>query len=351
MEALDHKCPSCGAKITFHPKEQKWVCDYCGSKFTLEEMQKYQNASSESVNQKKAPKKDVKVEEADVYRCKSCGAEIVADSNTTATFCVYCGNTAILKERIQNSRVPDLIIPFQKVKDDAVKAFEGVVKHKPLVPKAFKRKENINKIMGIYIPFWAYDFDVSGTATFNAKDVHSWSDTTFHYTKTDTFMTEVEGHMHYDKVLADGSSRFPDALMDSLEPFQYKDLIPYNHAFLSGFLAEKFDVLEDTAIERAKERTMNTSVSLLQEEVRHQTSMLASNNLTVNKADSDYIMLPVFMVNIKYRDKMYTFAMNGQTGKIVGDLPLGRKEVILWSLLILILSSLVFILLFIGGII
>ena len=114
MEALDHKCPSCGAKITFHPKEQKWVCDYCGSKFTLEEMQKYQNASSESVNQKKAPKKEVKVEEADVYRCKSCGAEIVADSNTTATFCVYCGNTAILKERIQNSRVPDLIIPFKK---------------------------------------------------------------------------------------------------------------------------------------------------------------------------------------------------------------------------------------------
>ena len=157
--------------------------------------------------------------------------------------------------------------------------------------------------------------------------------------------------MHYDKVLADGSSRFPDALMDSLEPFQYKDLIPYNHAFLSGFLAEKFDVLEDTAIERAKERTMNTSVSLLQEEVRHQTSMLASNNLTLNKAHSDYIMLPVFMVNIKYRDKMYTFAMNGQTGKIVGDLPLGRKEVILWTLLILVLSSLVFILLFIGGII
>ena len=351
MEALDHKCPSCGAKITFHPKEQKWVCDYCGSKFTLEEMQKYQNASSENVNQKEAPKKEVKVEEADLYRCKSCGAEIVADSNTTATFCVYCGNTAILKERIQNSRVPDLIIPFQKVKEDATKAFLEVVKHKPLVPKMFKRKENINKITGVYIPFWAYDFDVSGTANFNAKDIHSWSDYSYRYTKTDTFMTEVEGHMHYDKVLADGSSRFPDALMDSLEPFQYKDLTPYNHAFLSGFLAEKFDVDEDTAVNRAKERTMNTSVSLLQERVRHQTSMLASNKLTVNKADSNYIMLPVFMVNIKYHDKMYTFAMNGQTGKIVGDLPLGRKEVILWSILIFAISSVIFILLFIGGII
>ena len=350
MEALNHKCPSCGAKITFHPKEQKWVCEYCGSQFTLEEMQKYQNASSEDVNQKTV-QKDVKVEEADVYRCKSCGAEIVADANTTATFCVYCGNTAILKERIQNSRVPDLIIPFQKVKNDAVGAFEKVVKHKPLVPKLFKRKENINKITGIYIPFWAYDFEVAGDVEFNATDIKSWSDMNYQYTKTDTFLTKCQGKMSYDKVLADGSSRFPDDLMDSLEPFQYKDLVTYNHAFLSGFLAEKYDVDDTVAIDRAKSRTINTSVSLLQERVRHQTSNVAKNDLSIQKSDCSYIMLPVFMVNIKYRDKMYTFAMNGQTGKIVGDLPLGRKEVILWSVGIFLLCLAVMVLLFIGGVI
>ena len=110
MEALDNKCPSCGAVIKFFPKEQKWVCEYCGSEFTLEEMQQHKNASSEEVNQKSSEKKKRKVEEADVYRCKSCGAEIIADANTTATFCVYCGNTAILKEKIQDSRVPDFII-------------------------------------------------------------------------------------------------------------------------------------------------------------------------------------------------------------------------------------------------
>ena len=110
--AVDYKCPSCGATIPFSPEKQKWVCSYCGSEFTLEELQKSQKKSIVE------EKKEIKVEDADIYRCQSCGAEIIADENTTATFCVYCGNTAILKDRIHNSRVPDLIIPFQKVKDE-----------------------------------------------------------------------------------------------------------------------------------------------------------------------------------------------------------------------------------------
>ena len=318
MEALDHKCPSCGAVLKFSPKEQKWSCDYCGSKFSLEELQKYKNASSVEVNQKK----DVKVEQADVYRCSSCGAEIIADENTTATFCVYCGNTAILKERIQNSRVPDYIIPFQKVKEDATSAFLQLVKHKPLVPRTFKSRKNIDKITGVYIPFWAYDFDVV-----------------------------CEGSMNYDKVLADGSSRFSDELMDSLEPFDYTSLTEYNHAFLSGFLSEKYDVLETQAIERARNRTLNTTVSLLQDKIRHQSITPVDNNISLKNVHSNYILLPVFMVNIKYHDKMYTFAMNGQTGKIVGCLPLGVKEVILWSCGIFLLCLAVCIALYFGGVI
>lgn len=351
MEALDNKCPSCGAVIKFSPKEQKWVCEYCGSEFTLEEMQQHKNASSEEANQKSSEKKKRKVEEADVYRCKSCGAEIIADANTTATFCVYCGNTAILKEKIQDSRVPDFIIPFQKVKEDAMNAFEKLVRHKPLVPKSFKSKKNIEKITGVYIPFWAYDFDVHGTAEFSGTDIHTWSDFRNRYTKTDRFAVVCDGAMHYDKVLADGSSRFPDDLMDSLEPFEYKDLTSYNHAFLSGFLSEKYDVLEDDAELRAKTRTEKTSISLLQETVKHQQSTLIKHNLAIKKEKSNYILLPVFMVNIKYHDKMYTFAMNGQTGKIVGELPLGVKETVLWGIGIFLLCFIVCILLYLGGII
>ena len=343
--AVDYKCPSCGATIPFSPEKQKWVCSYCGSEFTLEELQKSQKKSVVE------EKKEIKVEDADIYRCQSCGAEIIADENTTATFCVYCGNTAILKDRIHNSRVPDLIIPFQKVKDDATKAFEKVVKHKPLVPKAFKTKDNIQKITGIYIPFWAYDFQVSGTVEFNATDVHTWTDFRNQYTKTDGFSVVCEGNMDYDKVLADGSSRFPDDLMDSLEPFDLQGLVSYNQAFLAGFFSEKYDVDEDKAVERAQRRAVNTSVSLMRETVNHQSCALLDNQLNVQKQKVYYILLPVWMVNTKYRDKTYTFAMNGQTGKIVGDLPLGRKEVVVWSLVIYLICFIIFLLLFLGGII
>ena len=351
MEVLDNKCPACGANIKFSANEQKWVCEYCGSQFTLEEMQKYKNSSSEKVNQKTVDEKTKKVEKADVFRCKNCGAEIIASENTTATFCVYCGSTAILKDRIEDSRVPDFIIPFQKVKEDAVSSFEKLVKLKPLVPKAFKNKNNINKITGIYIPFWAYDFDVDGTAEFNATDVHTWSDRKNQYTKTDQFTVLCSGFMHYDKVLADGSSRFPDDLMDSLEPFEFNDLVSYNHAYLSGFLSEKYDVVEDIAIERAQGRTRNTSISLLQRSVRHQSSSLKKDNLIIEEKESNYLLLPVFMVTIQYKDKNYIFAMNGQTGKIVGELPLGIKEMIFWSILIYILCFIIVLLLYLGGII
>lgn len=251
-----------------------WDCTYCGSKYTLEEMKKYKNASSEEANsaQKTATKKTEKMatEVMDSYHCYSCGAEILASENTTATFCVYCGNTAILKNRIVDSRVPDLIIPFKNVKEDAVVAFRNIVKKRPLVPKNFKSEENIQKITGVYIPFWAYDFLVDGTISFDAKDVTTWSDYDYQYTKTSRYLSTLKGRMAFEKVLADASSRFSDELMDSLEPFQYEELTSYNHAYLSGFLSEKFDVAEDEALTRAQERTMNTSISLVQEQVRHQ---------------------------------------------------------------------------------
>lgn len=85
---------------------------------------------------------------------------------------------------------------------------------------------------------------------------------------------------------------------------------------------------------------MNTSVSEIESTVTHQTSMVTDNHLNVEKIKDDYILLPVFMVNIKYKDKIYTFAMNGQTGEIVGNIPLDKTRTVLFSLVIFILTFL-----------
>lgn len=335
VNALDNKCPTCGTKITFDPKSQTWNCEYCGSKFTLEEMEKYDNASSLDANTVKESNNN-NTAELDVYRCKNCGAEIVADETVTATFCVYCGSTAILKNKIDSGIAPNLIIPFKNVKEDAVSAFKKVTKNKILTPSSFKSEKNIQKITGVYIPFWAYDLVADGNISFNASDTRCWSDSHYDYTEVSNYLVEKTGHFEYEKVLADASSRFDDDLMDSLEPFNYSELTKYNHAYLSGFLAEKYDVSEEDSLERAKTRSMNTCVSLVSDSIPHQSRSLKTNNINITKKASNYIILPVWMVNIKYKNKMYTFAMNGQTGKIVGNIPIGIKETILWSIIVFI---------------
>lgn len=338
---MDNRCPACGAKITFNPENQKWDCEYCGSKFTLEEMKKYENASTEEANS--VDKSFEKLEDMDIYRCKNCGAEVIADDTVTATFCVYCGSTAILKNKILDGIAPTKIIPFKKVKEDAISAFKGLSKGKPLMPKFFNKEQNINKISGVYIPFWAYDLNITGNIEFNATDIKVWSDFNYRYVKTDRFLAKRGGVMSFNRILVDGSSRFSDDLMDSLEPFNYNDLVDYNHAYLSGFLAEKYDIDSNEAIKRANTRAMNTAVDVMRDSVTHQNVGVASNNLDVHKKNCDYILLPVWMVNVKYNDKNYTFAMNGQTGEIVGDIPLDVKRTIaIGSLLFIGISVILF---------
>ena len=334
MEALDNKCPACCAKIDFNPANQMWDCRYCGSKFTLEQMQQYNNASSVEAN---SIEQENGSQEIDIYCCNNCGAEIMADVTTTATFCVYCGSTAILKEKINEGRAPDYIIPFKNVKDDAVAAFKKIVKSKPLAPRCFKDAKIIEKITGVYIPFWAYDLTVYGPIEFLCTDVERWSEKGGSYKKMSKYEVKKSGKFEFNKVLADASSRFSNDLMDSLEPFDYTQLTKYNHAYLSGFLAEKYDVDENTGLDRVKDKTFNTAVGLLLNSIRHQKKEIVNNQMTLEKKNTYYIMLPVWMLNIKYKDKNYTFAMNGQTGKIIGDIPIGIKETIIWSIIIFII--------------
>lgn len=355
-KALDHKCPSCGAPIRFQPSSGNWTCEYCNSSFTLEEMQKYNNASSEKNNQ---TKEDAAVEVDDydeyvTYKCQDCGAEIIADSQTAATFCVYCGNTAILKDKLSGKFAPDFVIPFQKEKQEAEQAFAELAKGRPFVPKDFTDKKNIEKIKGVYIPFWLYDVDVSGSLNCDGKKVTSWTVGDTHYTKTDTYKLYRRGSMQFAKVPVDGSTRFNNDIMNSIEPFDYAGLIKYNHAYLSGFFAEKYDVESDEAFKDAEERTLASGKDIMyNDSVGFSGKVIKENTLQASINNKYYGLLPVWMVNVKYMGKMYIFAMNGQTGEFIGDIPLDKKKAILWAILIfigvLLIAILVSYILFVMG--
>ena len=228
--AIDHKCPACRAPIHYKPKLGKWKCDYCDNIYTLEEMQKHNNASTVKVT-----KEEEKVH-YDSYKCKNCGAEIIADENTASTFCVYCGNTAILKSKLSGKFAPDKIIPFKKLKEDAMNAFKGLKKGRPLLPNDFTAEKNIEKIKGLYVPFWLYDVKVYGGLVIDATRVRTWSMGDTHYKQTDYYKVYRDGEMKYYNIPVDGSERFSNDIMNTIEPFDYAEMVDYNHSNLSGFL-------------------------------------------------------------------------------------------------------------------
>ena len=338
MKTVDHKCPSCNASINYNPKSKNWVCEYCGSKFTLEQLEANEkNFESTSVKDSKELKKESEEKvEMDEYICQDCGAQIVADKNTAATFCVYCKNTAILKSRLTDKFSPSQIIPFAKTKDDAVEAFTKVGKGKFLMPKEFSDPKNIDEIKGIYIPFWLYSCKMHGRVAGKGTKVTTWSTYDYIYTKTDTYRVERSGDFHFDKIPVDGSVRFNDAIMNSIEPFEYKDLTKFSYSYLSGFLAEKYDVEKEEAKKITIDRAQETCYYNLTNGTGYTTFTPETKENEISDEKIDYVLLPVWMVNIKYNEKFYTFAMNGQTGKMIGDIPYSKKKAFIFVLILFV---------------
>lgn len=331
-KVLDNKCPSCGAPIHFKPELGKFKCDYCDSEFTAEQLKDMEKINKEEVDTTNYVN----------YNCPDCGAEIITDENTAATFCVYCGNTSIIKNRLSGEFAPSKIIPFKMEKQKAIDAFKKLRKGRPLTPKTFTSEKNIEKIQGVYIPFWLYEVDVNGTIEASATRVKSWSHGNTHYTQTDYYDVVRSGNMSYHRVPVDGSTRFDNDMMNTIEPFDYDKLIDYNHAYLSGFLAEKYDVTKEDAFEDAKTRTLNsTKQEMLNSMHGYSTKTVKKNDLESKELSVEYALLPVWMVNVKYKDKYYLFAMNGESGKFIGNIPIDKKRTIIAIIITLLIAFLI----------
>lgn len=329
--ALDSKCPSCGAQIIWDPALEKFSCEYCASKFSMDELLAAQEKEKASENS----------DELVSFKCSNCGAEIVSDVNTFSTFCVYCGSTAILKDKIKNDEKPDYVIPFKKTSDDAKSAYKELLKGKWLLPGKFRKAEMSEKIKGIYIPFWAYDITADGDINFTGIDIEKWEDDEYEYEKREYYDVIVSGHYEYEKILCDASKFFSDDLMDSISPFKLDELVKYNHAFLSGYLADRYDVSKDESYKIAKERSKNSCIIVAKRKSPHDEEDYEGDSLSFNKKKTYHIYLPVYILNVKCKDKLYTFAMNGQTGKLVGNLPISTIKYVLSILTFFLLIFLV----------
>ena len=348
MDVLTYQCPQCGAPLTFNEATQHWDCKYCLGSFDLETLEKEQaqkeSATGEDVSDN--PPQD-KSEDIREYTCPQCGAHIVTDATTAATFCVFCQNATIFPEQLSGAFRPEKILPFQVKKEDAQAAFKRLCHRKPLLPKDFYAPDRIEKITGVYVPFWLYDCAVNAYMTASAQRIRTWSDRKYRYTKTDYYHIERGGTMDFERVPADGSSKMEDSLMDSIEPFDFEKMVDFSPAYLSGFLAERYDLDDEKMFPRASSRIRSTVENVLRNTIAGYSSVqILDNDLQLQRQNTQNVLLPVWMLMSKYKGKDYLFAMNGQTGKMIGNLPISVPRAVAWFGGIL---AAVFLLLFFGG--
>ncbi len=329
----NYKCPCCGASLIF--QNESLHCDSCGNDFELDAMRQMDDAGAQMQGESKydwehyeprSYETDGEIELAS-YTCPSCGAEITGDDTMGATVCPYCGDAAVIKGQFEGTLRPDYIIPFKVDKKSAMTKFEADFKNAPFLPDEFKIKKKIEEMTGVYVPFWMFDCDCSAAITYSAQRVTSWSDSNYNYTKTDYYRLFRSGSVGFANIPVDGSKKADDAYMEAVEPFCYDDAVEFNGAYLSGYMADKYDVSAEESIERANERVKNSTVSVFRETANGYAAVIPeSTKISFSGGKIRYSLLPVWMLNIKYMNNLYRFAINGQTGKVVGEYPIDKGK-------------------------
>ena len=372
-QVVNYQCPACTGPLHFASGSGQLECEYCGSSFSVEEVESFyaekaRRAAEAAPKAGKSEGATDTIEETQIpagteigaggplsekaepessswdsseagaewgadaesmrsYSCPSCGAELMCEATTAATQCPYCGNPTIVPGQLSGGMKPNYVIPFKLDKNSAIDALKKHFGRHLFLPGSFKSQSQLKKIQGIYVPFWLFDGSVEAECSFHASNVSTYREGDYRVTRTAHYDVERGGTVSFAMVPTDASKKMPDDLMDSLEPFDYKGLKAFSMAYLPGYLADKYDVSLKESSERADSRCRSSAKELMRRDVTGYGSVsLRSARVSINRGKVHYALLPVWMLKVKWANQEYTFAMNGQTGKMVGNLPVSEAR-------------------------
>lgn len=355
MANIEFKCPCCGGTLNFDNESQNIVCPYCDTEFSPEDLKQYTDDLDED-GQEDTAWDDSTVEAytseemqgMKIYTCNSCGGEIICEETTASTSCPYCGNNMVVSKEVSGDLKPNLIIPFKKDKLFAIDAFKNFLRKKPLLPGSFSKTSTIEETKSLYVPFWVFDADVTGKVRFRGETTRTWEDSRYRYRETKYYSIVRGGGVGFEHVPVDGSKKMEDQLMESIEPYTWSETKEFNVAYLAGYSADRYDVSKEETFGRATQRFREGTVEAFKRDVHGYSNLtLQDSNLQFSNTVTRYVLYPTWILNVKWKDENYRFGMNGETGKIAGNLPISIPKFILFFLSFFLgIGALVFFLVF-----
>lgn len=311
-------------------------CKFCDAEYQISDFED-NTITQEPVESEAVEKEYVNADGVDesmsVYECKNCGGEVVTLNTTMATICPYCSEAISITSKSVGEFRPEQCIPFKKSKDEIMKAYKDYVNKSFLTPKAFKEQSTIEKIQGLFTPFYLHTMRDVANTSFTGEQISSRRRGYDKVTTHRVFSLDIKAEGHFKRIPTDAAVRISNKLMDSIEPFDYLEIKEYNPAYMAGFMAEQTDDDMEDLNKRAETRVF----SGMRERARaaftgYQSVNLKSDNHNIADHKTSYTMLPIWLLNVDHNGQKYTFAVNGQTGKVVGNLPMDKLKLFLIGL-------------------
>ena len=340
-----YKCPACAGTLEFDSGTQQLKCPYCDTIVDIQSVLSQESGSAETAAE---PAREGASPEDDLqglasYVCPSCGGQMVIPDTAGASSCPFCGAPQIVPKKFEGFLKPDLLVPFKLDKKAVKERYFEHLKGKHFLPRVFRSENHISEVRGIYVPFWLFSSTVDMSMQFRCENIRRWEDANYRYVEHTYYDVYRHGHQSFDDVPADGSEHMPDDLMESLEPYAPKEAVPYDPAYLSGFLAHTYDNPAEKMEPRALERMQgSTEASIRSTVTGYDNVNCTSRSAAFDGTSHRYALFPVWLLNTVWNGQRFTFAMNGQTGKFVGNLPLDTPRYRLWFALSSILYTFLF---------
>ena len=350
-EVTNYQCPACTGPLHYNGGSGRLECDFCGSSYTPEEIEKLYREKEQQSAQVQAEAEAAADEspaaetdwstggtpwnaEADglkALHCPACGAELLCGSSTAALSCPYCGNPGVVPGQFSGALRPDWILPFRLDKEAALAALNKHYGKRFLLPRAFTSRQHMEEIKGLYVPFWLFSCTAECDCEYEGTRTHMHREGDYEVTETSHFMIRRSGSVSFDRVPVDGSRKMPDDYMDAIEPYDYSKLVPYSAAYLPGFAADRYDVTAEDCSTRAVNRARNSSIDAMRSDVfGYESCSITDSDVEIFDGRSEYALLPVWVLHTRYAGQDFLFTVNGQTGKMAGKLPSSKGRMAAW---------------------
>ena len=327
-----YECPNCAGNLKFDIARQQMYCEYCGT-----QADPYSLCKEKDAEETRAPGETGEYE-VTIFTCPQCGGELMSEDNTAATFCSFCGSSAILDSRISKKRRPAYLIPFTKTREECQAAWRKMLRRAVFAPKELKEEALTEKFRGIYMPYWVYSFEKKGNISLPGKKSRRRGD----YLITDHYRINCRVEEEYRGLAYDASAAFADSLSEAIAPFDLRQGKAFSPAFLSGFYADTSDVdryvylsdAEEVVVEDASRRLAQDAVCRKYHVGQEGERQVLRNAVRPSDRTVEPAMLPVWFVACRSGDRVCYGVVNGQTGRAAADLLVDRKRYVAGSLLL-----------------